>query len=83
MQLNKNATLFVDPFNYEFTTKPLFMNMEMAMVLFESIMDYPFLHSSPYLVDSITVAISEDLPRIGDYLDKRIKPYKAKLISTM
>ena len=60
----------------------LLINMEMALVLFECIKDYPTLHSTPYLVNTIIAAISQDLPGIGDFLDSRMRNYEGIHIPT-
>lgn len=58
------------------------VNMEMALVLFECIKDYPTLHSTPYLVRSIITAIQKDLPGIGDFLDARMRKYEGMHVPT-
>ena len=58
------------------------MNNELALALFESIKDYSFLHSSPYLIQAIIIAIDNKLPGIGHFLDRRVKKYEGLHIST-
>jgi len=60
----------------------LVVNMEMALVLFECIKDYPTLHSTPYLVRSITTAVGKGLPGIGDFLDARMRKYEGMHVPT-
>ena len=60
----------------------LVVNMEMALVLFECIKDYPTLHSTPYLVRSIITAVQKDLPGIGDFLDARMRKYEGMHVPT-
>lgn len=47
------------------------VNITMASVLLERIGNYSFLHSGCSSVDSIIYAVSEDVPGISAFLDKR------------
>ena len=55
----------------------------MALVIFEEIKEYSFLHSGPYLVDAVTKAVKCDVPGIADYLDCRRQRYGGNDISIM
>ena len=68
--------------NDEEDEEDIVVNMEMALVLFECIKDYPTLHSTPYLVRSIIAAVQKDLPGIGDFLDARMRKYEGMHVPT-
>ena len=52
-------------------------NVEVSAILFESIKNYPFLHSTPYLVKVIIYAVKKDIPTIGAFLEARMLPFES------
>jgi hypothetical protein len=58
-------------------------NLVMAEVIFGSIKDYSFMHSSHQIKEAVTKATMMSLPRIKEYLESRlIKPEYSFLSST-
>ena len=69
-------------FNSHVDSNSISSNFELASILFDSIKDYPLLHSSPYLLKAIIRAVEIDLSTIGDYLDARMFTFSNKQISS-
>ena len=63
------------------TDKNAYTNIELASIFFESIKDYPELHSTPYIVKAIIEAVKNRLPGIGAFLDARMIPYSKRQLS--
>lgn len=47
-------------------------NVHIASLILSKIKDYSYLHSGPLLTSSISKAIRQKVPGIGDYLDSRL-----------
>ena len=49
------------------------LNSQLAVTIFANIRFYSFLHSSPFLTESLCKAVAIGLPGIGEYLDSCLK----------
>ena len=68
---------------FENTDKNAYKNIELASIFFESIRDYPELHSTPYIVKAIIEAVRKRLPGIGTFLDATMIPFKETKLSNI